>query len=150
MKSYTEKQYENQHHSAANVTSQRQAGVDNSLQFVDNRAEASNLQKLQVMVDNSPRLLAQRQIVSGDKLRQFSLQSVVQLVFDAGEGGKWHIHHEHIKLGNNNDSRINFNGRPKKEIRKELGEKIDRYGLNVGGDLAASFRECIDYINANY
>ena len=111
MKPYAEKQHENQHHSAANVTSQRQASADTSPHFVDNRAEASNLRKLQAMVDNSPRLLAQRQIVSGDKLGKFSLQSVVQLVFDAGEGGKWHIHYEHIKLGTNTDSRVNFNGR---------------------------------------
>ena len=81
---------------------------------------------------------------------QFSLQRVAQLRMDAGNGAQWHIHQEHIKLGSNVDSRVNFNGRSKKEIRKELGEKISRYGLNVGGDLAASFRECINYINANY
>ena len=69
---------------------------------------------------------------------------------DAGNGAQWHIHFGHMKLGNNNNSRVNFNGRPKRAIFLELGEKINRYGLNVGGDLEDSFRQCIDYIRANY
>jgi hypothetical protein len=69
---------------------------------------------------------------------------------DAGVGSKWHIHHGHIKLGNLNDSRVEFNGRPRKAIKKELGEKIERYALNVHGDLEASFRDCMNYINNNY
>jgi hypothetical protein len=68
---------------------------------------------------------------------------------DAGVGDKWHIHYDHIKLGKNN-SRVEFNGRPKGAIRKELGEKIERYGLSIHGDLADSFRECINYINDTY
>ncbi len=76
-------------------------------------------------------------------------QAVAQLRFDAGEGSVWHVHKGHIKLGNSSDSRVEFNGRSAKDIRKELGEKIERFGLNVGGDLATSFRECIDWINAN-
>ena len=69
---------------------------------------------------------------------------------DAGVGDKWHIHFGHIKLGRNNNSRVEFNGRPRREIKLELGEKINRYGLSITGDLAASFRQCIDFINANY
>jgi len=85
------------------------------------------------------------------KTAQFMLQRVVQLEkFDAGSGSVWHIHHEHMKLGTNTDSRVEFNGRSAKAIRKELGEKIDRYGFNVGGAMAASFRACIKYINAHY
>jgi len=30
---------------------------------------------------------------------------------DAGNGAQWHIHFSHMKLGNNNNSRVNFNGR---------------------------------------
>ncbi len=85
-----------------------------------------------------------------NSLGQSLLQRVVQLQMDAGEGGKWHIHHDHMKLGKSTDSRVEFNDRSAKAIRKELGEKIERYGLSVTGGLATSFRECIDYINANY
>ncbi|SFL08119.1 protein of unknown function [Nitrosomonas aestuarii] len=81
---------------------------------------------------------------------QLSPLMVAQLQFDAGNGAQWHIHYGHIKLGKNNNSRVDFNGRDKKDIRKELGEKIARYGLNVAGDLSASFRECIDYINSHF
>jgi len=84
--------------------------------------------------------------ISGKSLHQF----VVQLQMDAGDGAEWHIHHDHMKLGNLVKSRIEFNGRSAKDIRKELGEKIERHGLSVGGDQAKTFRECIDYINANY
>ena len=101
-------------------------------------------------VDNRPKAKSYFQKPAGNAT-QFLLQRVAQLErFDAGNGASWHIHHEHIKLGKNSDSRVEFNQRSAKEIRKELGEKIDRYGLNVGGDLAASFRECINYINAHY
>lgn len=79
----------------------------------------------------------------------FPLQRVIQLAMDAGNGTQWHIHHGHIKLGNLTSSRVEFNGRTAKEILKELGEKINRHKLNISGALAASFRECIDYIKAN-
>lgn len=69
---------------------------------------------------------------------------------DAGEGARWHIHFGHIKLGNDNNSRVNFNGRPRSAIRAELGEKITRYGLCVTGANEPSFRACIDFINARY
>jgi hypothetical protein len=75
------------------------------------------------------------------------IQKVTQLLrFDAGVGSGWHIHFDHIKLGKRNESRVEFNGRSKKEIRKELGEKIDRFGLDVG---QPGFRDCIDYINTH-
>ena len=77
-------------------------------------------------------------------------QLVTQLRMDAGDGAEWHIHHDHMKLGNLVKSRVEFNGRSAKDIRKELGEKIERHGLSVGGDQATSFRECINYINDNY
>lgn len=88
--------------------------------------------------------------VDAKQLRSSTIQGVAQLRYDAGSGGEWHIHHGHIKLGGSVDSRVEFNNRSKKAIRKELGEKISRFGLSVGGDLAASFRECINYINANF
>lgn len=109
----------------------------------------SNTKQVFGFVDNRPKTKFYFQKPAGNAT-QFLLQRVTQLEnFDAGDGAKWHIHHQHIKLGKNTDSRVEFNGRPGKEIRKELGEKIDRYGLNVGGDLAASFRECINYINTH-
>lgn len=82
---------------------------------------------------------------------QASTQAPAQLQrFDAGNGTQWHIHHGHIKLGNLDKSRVEFNGRSKKAIRKELGEKIERHGLNISGDLEASFRDCLRYINDNF
>ena len=121
------------HRSAANSPGQKKNNSKQFFGFVDNRPKVKSY--FQKPADNAT---------------QFLLQRVVQLErFDAGNGAQWHIHHEHIKLGKNTDSRVEFNGRSAKEIRKELGEKIDRYNLNVGGDLAASFRECINYINAH-
>jgi len=110
---------------------------------LENEATAMGERALQRMAQTS---------VSSRKntLGQSPLQRVVQLKMDAGEGGKWHIHHDHMKLGNSTDSRVEFNGRSAKAIRKELGEKIARHGFSVTGGLAASFRECIDYINTNY
>ena len=69
---------------------------------------------------------------------------------DAGEGSKWHIHFDHMKLGNLTKSRIEFNGRPKRAIFQELGEKINRHNLNIHGDLKDSFDACIAYIRDHY
>ena len=122
------------HRSVANSPVQKKSNTKQVFGFVDNRPKAKFYFKKRA-----------------GNATQFLLQRVAQLEqFDAGNGAQWHIHHEHTKLGKNTDSRVEFNGRSAKEIRKELGEKIDRYGLNVGGDLAASFRECINHINAHY
>ncbi len=121
------------HRSVANSPDQKKSNTKQFYGFVDNRPQTKFYFK-------KPASNATR----------FLLQRVAQLEqFDAGNGAQWHIHHEHIKLGNNNKSRVEFNRGSAKEIRKELGDKIDRYSLNVGGDLAASFRECINYINTH-
>ncbi len=101
---------------------------------------------LQFSAINSP----QNPLFTKQSDSRLPLQRVIQLAMDAGNGAQWHIHYGHIKLGNLTSSRVEFNDRSAKEIRKELGEKINRYGLNISGALAASFRECIDYINAHY
>lgn len=110
---------------------------------LENEATVMGERALQRMAQNNASL-------KKDALSQSSLQRVVQLQMDAGEGGKWHIHFEHMKLGKSTDSRVEFNGRSAKDIRKELDEKIERYDLSVTGGLAASFRDCINYINENY
>ena len=121
------------HRSVANSPVQKKSNTKQVFGFVDNRPKATFYFKK-----------------PASNATQFLLQRVVQLKkFDAGDGAQWHIHHEHIKLGKNTDSRVEFNRRSAKEIRKELGEKITRYGLNVGGGLVASFRDCINYINTH-
>lgn len=140
------------------VAAQRDLGsaIQRSASMLAQRHKAQAL-------DHAPRVVVQRQRLRAafgpaapDSQAAGLLQrragggtAVIQL-FDAGNGAQWHIHYGHIKLGNNVNSRVDFNGRNKKAIRKDLGDTINRYGLNVGGDLAASFRECINYINANY
>lgn len=133
---YTRKEKSKEYKSRAvgNSPDQKKSNTTQLFGFVDNRPKSK-------FYFNKP----------ASNATQFLLQRVAQLDrFDAGNGAQWHIHHEHIKLGKNTDSRVEFNGRSAKEIRKELGEKIERYGLNVGGDLATSFRECINYINDHY
>lgn len=134
MYSQKEKSKENNNRAVGHSPGQKKSNTKQVFGFVDNRPKAKFYFKQ-----------------PASNASQFLLQRVAQLEkFDAGNGAQWHIHHEHIKLGKNTDSRVEFKRRSAKEIRKELGEKIDRYGLNVGGDLAASFRECINYINNYY
>ncbi len=82
------------------------------------------------------------------------LKSVIQMAngrnaFNAGDPRGWHIHHgEHIKYGSLVDSRVNFAGKSRKKIRKEIGENIDRF--NLSNTVTSSyFRECINWINEN-
>ncbi len=149
---------ENKNRAVASSMPQKKNHLNPLFGFVDNRIETKSLNAFQRKIHGATQTggymrpglqgLIQQKIRSPNRI-PLAIQRVIQL-FDAGEGGKWHIHYEHIKLGNNQDSRVNFNDRSKKEIRKELGEKIDRYGLNVGGDLETSFKACIKYINDNY
>lgn len=136
-----------QEHSSNSFSTPKSSGSA----IIDDQRKTSVQQKsLQSIANNSPKV---KQLLQFQKMANNSIQlsKVAQLRgFDAGEGSKWHIHYDHIKLGKNNSSRVEFNGRSKKAIRKELGEKIDRFGLSVTGDLAESFRECINYINANF
>ena len=127
-------------HEAWHVVQQKQGRVQATSQL---KGEAIN---------DDPGLEHEADVMGAKALQRKVLQAKVMQRerFDAGSGSVWHIHHDHIKLGNNQDSRVNFNNRSKKDIRQELGEKIDRYGLNVGGDLAASFRDCINYINSHF
>lgn len=82
------------------------------------------------------------------------LKSVIQMAngrnaFNAGDPNDWHIHHgEHIKYGKLGQSRVNFDGRSRKKIRKELGENIDRFNLS-NTVTSPYFRECINWINEN-
>jgi len=116
-------------------------------QLANASPQVAQLRRLQALADARSAPVAQ---LAGLLQRRVSGGTGVIQLFDAGEGGKWHIHFEHMKLGTNTNSRVNFNGKTKKAIRRELGENINRYGLNIRGDLEASFRECINYINRYY
>ncbi|MBD5785218.1 hypothetical protein IF650_03395 [Cellulosimicrobium terreum] len=41
----------------------------------------------------------------------------------AGDGGKWHVHFDHVKYGSNGATRINFSGRSQDQILTELTTK---------------------------
>lgn len=84
------------------------------------------------------------------------LKNVVQMAngdnaYDAGAGGDWHIHYgQHIKYDGMNETRVNFHGRSRKQIRRELGAIIDRYAVLQNTVRGQNFRACINWINDHF
>ena len=93
---------------------------------------------------------ASQQTTIGQVLQRYKKGIVQMIRFEAGVGDAWHIHIDHMKFGNNNDSRVNFitGETTRKQFRRNLGEKINRFGLNGIVD-RQDFRDCITWIKDN-
>lgn len=61
------------------------------------------------LTDNRPEAITQRKIVQAKGIN-----------FEAGTGNLWHVHKDHVKFNGDNGSRINFKGRSKAFIKKQM------------------------------
>ncbi len=89
--------------------------------------------------------------VSGSDNNAVQLKGVVQRAnganaYYAGSGNDWHIHHgDHIKYRSMNETRVNFDGRRRKKIFRELRQRIhDNNLVNTLG--SQQFSSCIHWI----
>lgn len=133
MKTHAKKTPKNKSQSAANAASQKQKESKPTFQFVDNRPEAIAQRKLQDNITKSS-----------------SQQSIVQMAgggnaFLAGQGAYWHVHYDHVKFGTNNQTRVDFGGRTRKQIRKKLKEVKGLAAISPQGRL--TYHQCINYID---
>ena len=60
----------------------------------------------------------------------------------AGEGGTWHVHYDHVKYGSNGATRVNFAGRTRATILRDLTARS-------AGIPATGLAACRAWINAN-
>lgn len=87
--------------------------------------------------------------------RQASISQILQNKviqresYTAGVGSGWHIHYnEHMKYNGTDGTRVNFDGRTRKKILQDLGQKITSNRLE-GKIKGADFKACIKWIFQN-
>ena len=64
MNTYADKKQENKSQSVANTVAQKQSDYESMFQFMDNRSEAFAQRKLQGVITDSPREIAQRKKIA--------------------------------------------------------------------------------------
>ena len=153
MKLYADKKQKNKSQSVANNVAQKQGVRKPTFQFVDNRPQAIAQRKRQEMVNNSPQVAqaVQLRAMTTKRISQ-PQQSVFQLAgganaYSAGDGAYWHVHYDHVKFGGLAATRINFEGRTRNKILRQLRGKRNVPPQSQQGGI--SYRQCVHWILAN-
>ena len=68
--------------------------------------------------------------------------------FEAGEGAKWHVHHDHVKFGTNQKTRVNFAGRTQEAVLNHLNEVLEAFSTLTKGSNVATLEQCKKWIRA--
>ncbi len=85
------------------------------------------------------------QLVSA-QVAQFQVEPIQRAGFDAGIGAGWHIHYQdHVKYASNNATRVNFQGRTRRQIGYAWEQAIQANGL-AGTKANADFIACKTWI----
>lgn len=138
-------------HEAWHVVQQKQGKVKPTIQMKGdvNINDDKRLEK-EADIMGAKALQMKSREKKGESEKHTSQQSTLQLAggrnaFQAGEGAYWHVHYDHVKFGNDNATRVNFEGRTAKQIRKKLKEVKDRSPKSDKGSL--TYHQCINYID---
>jgi hypothetical protein len=65
----------------------------------------------------------------------------------AGEGGRWHVHYDHVKFGNSKSTRINFTGKKRQDIL--TGFLSSSPQPPIGSENRASWDACYQWMQKN-
>jgi hypothetical protein len=143
-------------HEAWHVVQQKQGRVQPTLQMkgnvnvndnagLENEADVMGTKAFQ-FVDKRSDAVAQ---LKKELFQKKDIGSVVIQKFDAGIGEGWHIHYgNHVKYDSNNDTRVNFGGRTRRQIGYAWEEKINEHGL-MGTKETADFISCKTWMRNN-
>lgn len=66
--------------------------------------------------------------------------------FEVGVGTAWHIHKDHMKYHDSDNSRVNFDGRTAAKIIEKVEDNVARYNLPTVDNY---YDECITWIRDN-
>ncbi len=140
--------------SVANSVFQKQSSSKSTFQFVDNRLGTITQRKLQEMANNSQQAqqVGQLQAMT-DAYTSQQQQIVFQLAgganaYDAGEGAYWHVHYgDHVKFGGLAETRINFDGRTRNKILRQLRAQRNVPPQSQKG--GATYIQCVNWILRN-
>jgi hypothetical protein len=141
--------------SAATANSLSEQGSNNkaTAQLIDNSTRTLQMKAHQEMVNKSPQMKQAAQLQAMADRHTLQQAPVFQLAggdhaYDAGEGAYWHIHHgEHVKFGGQGETRINFGGRTRNKILRQLRGKRNLTPQSQEG--AQTYHQCVNWILRN-
>lgn len=113
-----------------------------------------NLSQRAKLEDNRQKDISKQGVQNGTRsryqLQRFKLASsgVIQgkgINYEAGQGSMWHVHKDHVKYNGDDRSRINFDGRTKTYIKKEM--EMYHNTLSHNKNRHHTYLECRKWIN---
>ncbi|MEE3878046.1 hypothetical protein [Vibrio sp. YYF0003] len=122
----------------AAILSKRKKNLSQRAGLEDNRRKDISKQRLQDGTRSSYQLQRLKLVSSG----------VIQgkgINFEAGQGSMWHVHKDHVKYNGDDRSRINFDGRTKTYIKKEM--EMYHNTLSHNKNRHHTYLECRKWIN---
>ncbi|WP_417603289.1 hypothetical protein [Owenweeksia hongkongensis] len=159
MQTHVDYTQHNKSQNVSNIYQRKQNVIAPPLQFANNRPETAAQRKLLEIANNSSQVsqlkaLQEMTNNSPQAKRTTQLQQYVfQLAgggnaYNAGEGAYWHVHHkDHVKFGGLGETRINFNGRKRNWVLKQLHKMRNNTPQSKKG--AETYRACREYILKN-
>ncbi|MCR4770665.1 MAG: hypothetical protein K5874_10735 [Bacteroidaceae bacterium] len=76
---------------------------------------------------------------------------VQRVPVDAGLGGNWHIHKDHIKFSSNQSTRVDFRGRSVNVIFNDVSDlKVNYATLLQGNGQKMCWNDCMRYLRHQY
>ncbi|WP_112478978.1 hypothetical protein [Vibrio variabilis] len=67
--------------------------------------------------------------------------------YKAGKGAYWHVHYDHVKFGGLPETRINFDGRKRNQVLRQMHKMRNVPPQSKEG--AQTYRACREYILKN-
>ncbi|MBR9875581.1 hypothetical protein L3V31_15715 [Vibrio sp. J1-1] len=122
----------------AAILGQRKKNLSQRAGLEDNRRKDTSKQRLQDGTQSRHQLQRLKLVSSG----------VIQskgINFDAGQGSLWHVHKDHVKYNGDDSSRVNFTGRSKTLIKKNM--EIYHNTLSHSQNRHHTYLECRKWIN---
>ena len=139
--------------SAANNVAEHQSHHNATAKLINNSPRTVQMKAHQEMANRSPQMQQAAQLQAMANTYSLQQAPVYQLAggdhaYDAGEGAYWHIHHgDHVKFGGQGETRINFAGRARNKILKQLRSKRSLTPQSREG--AQSYHDCVNWILKN-
>lgn len=144
MYAQVEKSKENKSRAVANSVAQKKNNDQHTLGFIDNRPKGIAQRKQIEITNNNPRA---KQAIQLQAMANKGVAQAKGINYEAGAGDLWHVHKDHVKYNGDNSSRINFTGRSKTYIKKQM----ELYHNTLGHDTNRhhTYLQCRQWINKN-
>lgn len=112
---------------------------------VNQRAELEDNRHKGIVQKRAKDVIQSRQPLHIPKLVNRGVLQSKGINYEAGQGSMWHVHKDHVKYNGDDRSRINFDGRTKTYIKKEM--EMYHNTLSHNKNRHHTYLECRKWIN---